>query len=480
MVTEKDLKFMELAIKEAANSEHGSETDPRVGAVVVLGDKLIGSAHRGELGKGDHAEFTLLQKKLRSKDLTSGATLYTTLEPCTTRTHNKKPCTDWVVEKGIHRVVIGILDPNPSICGKAYWRLIDAGVEVDFFPSELAQQIIELNRPFVDKQRRGQAMSFVFEGEIQNRKNITIAPYLGLGYLDALVLQQTPSIREGWALPTVQIRIGESQPFVLPPKYRSRYKQYFQECFRYKGFQDDGEKFMLMRNPVTSTDSPSLLLEVKPTRYSCVQFYRDNIATNSTEKTKLIDDLVQGSLEAQFPHSLCMHMIILTSDNRLLLIKRSQKVSYAPGTWSVSIEEQLAREDFKDGPENVATNWACRLMAEELGLDQASYRVDDLRLLSIFLEADILNISICVYTELQIEANKLALKLQAGVRPDYEHTEFNFLDADGKTILKEILAPTKQYHPTAGLRLLYALLKKYGSPTESQIREVTGKTTVAI
>ncbi len=226
---------------------------------------------------------------------------------------------------------------------------------------------------------------------------------------------------------------------------------------------------MLIRNPTTFTDAPSLSLEVRPTKYSHVQFYRDNIAANSSEKTDLIEDLVRGSLQAKFPHSLCMHMVVLTSDNRLLLTQRSPKVAYSPQTWSASVEEQLSRDDFAGGPEGIAFNWAARLLAEELGIAHDSYHPDDLRLLSVFLEADILNIAICVYADLRIEESELTARIQAGVRPDYEFDRFEFMDADRETLTREVFRPTRHYHPTSGLRLLYALLKRHGGPTESEV-----------
>ena len=98
-----DLELMKQAIDEATESTPRNERDPKVGAVVLLNDGTPRAAHRSELEEGDHAEFTLLQKKIRSTALLEGATLYTTLEPCTTRSHNKLPCADWVIEKRIRK-----------------------------------------------------------------------------------------------------------------------------------------------------------------------------------------------------------------------------------------------------------------------------------------------------------------------------------------------------------------------------------------
>ncbi len=222
MITEKDREFMKLAIEEAARSERGSETDPKVGAVAVRDGNVIDLAHRGQMASGDHAEFTLLHKVLRSKDRTRGATLYTTLEPCTTRSHDKMPCADWIVQKEIRRVVIGMLDPNPSICGRSFWRLYEAGIEIDFFPGEMTREIIELNRPFVDRQRGGKCLGSVLEQEIQQRKSALISCYPNLGYNDALVLGQAPNLREGWPLTRVMVKFVETEPFALPKQIRIR------------------------------------------------------------------------------------------------------------------------------------------------------------------------------------------------------------------------------------------------------------------
>lgn len=141
--------FMELAIAEArkCQSEAG-RVSPKVGAVVVRDGRVVDVAFRGELARGDHAEYTLLEKKL-PKDVLAGSTLYTTLEPCTTRNEPKLPCAERIIDRRMRKVVIGVLDPNRAILGTGEQRLRQAGIEIGRFDPDLMAQIEELNREFI-------------------------------------------------------------------------------------------------------------------------------------------------------------------------------------------------------------------------------------------------------------------------------------------------------------------------------------------
>lgn len=147
-----DEKFMQIAMEEAFLSKsEDSKPHPRVGVVIVRNGSIIGRAHRGELAHGDHAEYTALERKLADKDLT-GATIFTTLEPCTKRGSEKTPCAERLVLRRVGRVVIGMLDPNPSIRGKGLYALKEAGIEVAFCSGALEKQIKQLNEEFVQDQ----------------------------------------------------------------------------------------------------------------------------------------------------------------------------------------------------------------------------------------------------------------------------------------------------------------------------------------
>ena len=142
-----DRRFALMAIAEARKSiPEDGKPRPKVGAVVVKDGKVLATAHRGE-AKGNHAEYIALEKKLPDAAV-AGATVYTTLEPCTTRNPPKVPCVERIVARKIRRVVIGMLDPDPRITGRGQRSLRNANIITDFFPHDLMAEVEDLNREF--------------------------------------------------------------------------------------------------------------------------------------------------------------------------------------------------------------------------------------------------------------------------------------------------------------------------------------------
>jgi len=159
------------AISEADKSRaEDDRAHPRVGVVVVHAGAILAQAPRGEITLGDHGEYTVLEKKLSTQSV-AGATVYTTLEPCTTRNHPKVPCVERLIERRVSRVVIGILDPNQAICGRGLRRLREADIHVDLFPSDLMARVEEQNREFIRGQNAEANVNSATERE--RRRGIT-------------------------------------------------------------------------------------------------------------------------------------------------------------------------------------------------------------------------------------------------------------------------------------------------------------------
>ena len=116
---------MELAIELAKKGEGKVNPNPMVGAVIVKNGIVIGEGYHEKYGE-EHAEVNAFKNL---KEVSEGATIYVTLEPCS---HYGKtpPCVDKIIESKIKRVVIGMVDPNPLVAGKGINKLKMAGIEV--------------------------------------------------------------------------------------------------------------------------------------------------------------------------------------------------------------------------------------------------------------------------------------------------------------------------------------------------------------
>lgn len=136
--------WMRLALREARRGLGRTSPNPAVGAVIVSkGGELLAKGWHRAAGLA-HAEIEALGK-LRRPSQARGATLYVTLEPCST--HGRTPpCVEAILAAGFARVVAAAADPNPAHAGRGLKRLRRAGIEV--VTGILSEEATALNRGF--------------------------------------------------------------------------------------------------------------------------------------------------------------------------------------------------------------------------------------------------------------------------------------------------------------------------------------------
>jgi diaminohydroxyphosphoribosylaminopyrimidine deaminase/5-amino-6-(5-phosphoribosylamino)uracil reductase len=138
-----DEKYMRAALREAAKGLGHTSPNPAVGAVIVRGGRIIARGWHRRAGE-PHAEIEAI-RALRNPELARGATIYVTLEPCST--HGRTPpCCDAIRAHGFGRVAVGTVDPNPKHAGRGLSLLRKAGIEV--VTGILEDECTSLNRAF--------------------------------------------------------------------------------------------------------------------------------------------------------------------------------------------------------------------------------------------------------------------------------------------------------------------------------------------
>jgi diaminohydroxyphosphoribosylaminopyrimidine deaminase/5-amino-6-(5-phosphoribosylamino)uracil reductase len=142
MTTNRDEKFMRAALNEAKKALGRTSPNPAVGAVLVIDNQIVAKGHHREAGH-PHAEIECLCDF--GAPIPAHATLYVTLEPCSTAGRTG-PCIDAIIKARVKEVVVGATDVNPRHCGRGTVELRNAGVRVR--EGILAEECTRLNEAF--------------------------------------------------------------------------------------------------------------------------------------------------------------------------------------------------------------------------------------------------------------------------------------------------------------------------------------------
>ena len=140
---------MRRAIQLASISDGFTSPNPLVGSIVLdSSNRLVGEGHHSFAG-ASHAEVNALNK---AGERANQGTLVVTLEPCC-HFGRTPPCTQAILDAGIKRVVVGLVDPDPRVSGAGIALLQDAGIEV--ITGVLKEEVEYQNRAFVFRVKNG-------------------------------------------------------------------------------------------------------------------------------------------------------------------------------------------------------------------------------------------------------------------------------------------------------------------------------------
>ena len=209
-------KYMEEVVEVMRNSIAEVRADgkptPKVGALIVKPDGSTETAYRGELREGDHAEYTLIERKCRDQNLT-GAVLFATLEPCApgARKSPKLSCAERITNARIAKVFYGIEDPDPTVSGKGCSLLKANGVEVALFDRDLQDEIRACNTEFLNAANERSLLAKEEPKKIMAAEGSLDAPVKNctLEMLDAELVQDFLD-KAGW-----NVKFGEKEGMQL-------------------------------------------------------------------------------------------------------------------------------------------------------------------------------------------------------------------------------------------------------------------------
>jgi diaminohydroxyphosphoribosylaminopyrimidine deaminase / 5-amino-6-(5-phosphoribosylamino)uracil reductase len=143
-----DETAMRRALELAGRGLYSTHPNPRVGAVLVRDQEIVGEGWHERAGE-PHAEPLAVRA---AGDRARGSTAYVTLEPCCHQGRTP-PCVGVLLAAGVRRVVFAIADPNPRVNGGGAKLLREAGLEVE--SGLLEAEAAELNAGFLLRMREG-------------------------------------------------------------------------------------------------------------------------------------------------------------------------------------------------------------------------------------------------------------------------------------------------------------------------------------
>lgn len=231
-------------------------------------------------------------------------------------------------------------------------------------------------------------------------------------------------------------------------------------------------RFMLTGCKRNVNKSEKLLqLYLQRTEWSQCSYVWDRFKTDKELLAEYAGDITSGlRSNAHLPNSFCLHLIVETGDNKIVISRISQnKFNDKPGRWAVTLGEQIEKEDYTDGntfSQKFVLNWVRRAFEEEYRITGEMFdRIlseKNIRLLSIDFEGDIYNFSLVCFVRVESSFEEFNSILQTRLDTS-EASEIKALEYDAiPGILLGYPENKDDYHPSSYMRMMLAYMHRYG------------------
>ncbi len=148
-----DVAYMSQALSLAQKGRFSTRPNPAVGCVLVKEGNVVGTGWHRKAGQLHAERYALME----AGEQAAGSVAYVTLEPCSHHGRTS-PCANALIEGGVKKVYIAMLDPNPLVAGKGVQALEQAGIGVSV--GLLEKQARILNKGFIRRMEQG--LPYVF------------------------------------------------------------------------------------------------------------------------------------------------------------------------------------------------------------------------------------------------------------------------------------------------------------------------------
>lgn len=290
--------------------------------------------------------------------------------------------------------------------------------------------------------------------------------HMGISWGSCQTVTACPDLSAGWTSSDVRFSLDTS-PYRWSTLGRgvdtfstrdlsNEYETFRQGTFSER-YSTDARRLTLTRRPTAFSDQQSIRLDLRPTRWSQLQFFWSVLLTPELRKTCADRSLTEEQI-AQ-PNSLCLHLIVQTDEGQILLTRApATKRDDHPSSWAASLGEQIDERDIAHLDSGCLTRWVARALHEELFVADSEFDDDDVRALALIYEGEIANFALVTIVRIALTSTELERRIKTATRPDNEFSDTRYVEID--EIPGIVGGDMTAYHPTSGIRLLYAYIHK--------------------